>query len=249
MAAARERPALLIADLHLSDDRPEGLARFLRFMSDQAKGSSGLYILGDLFEYWPGDDILSSSAAGSVAARTVNALRAYTSSGRPLHVMHGNRDFLLGAKFLSESGAILLEDFTIVDFAGVPTLLTHGDALCTDDIAYQGFRSEVRSAEWRKDFLARPLTQRHEIMAAYREKSEKTKSTAAARTMDVNDAAVDQQFIRFGVRRMIHGHTHRHAHHTHRVRGNSCDRWVLPDWYVGGGYLAIGENGPQLVML
>ena len=249
MAAARERPALLIADLHLSGDRPDGLARFLRFMSDQAKGSSGLYILGDLFEYWPGDDLLSSSAADSAAAMTVHALRTYTMSGRPLHVMHGNRDFLLGARFLSESGAVLLEDYTIVDLAGVPTLLAHGDTLCTDDIAYQEFRSEVRSAEWKRNFLARPLTQRNEIMAAYRAKSEKSKSTAPARIMDVNDAAVDEQFVRFGVRHMIHGHTHRHAHHTHQVRGNSFDRWVLPDWYVGGGFLAISDDGPQLVML
>ncbi len=249
MPAAQFRPALLIADLHLSAVRPDALARFLRFMSDAATLSSALYILGDLFEYWPGDDVLSHTGTDSVVEKTVAALGSYAHSGRALHVLHGNRDFLLGEKFLAATGAVLMEDSTIVRLGGVPTLLLHGDALCTGDIAYQTFKAEVRSAAWKSSFLARPLGERHAIMAAYRAESEGLKSTAAPRIMDVDDAAVDAQFVRFAVRRMIHGHTHRHARHIIEVNGERCERWGLPDWYETGGYLAIGRHAPQLRML
>lgn len=250
MPEAPSSPALFISDLHLSSERPDILRRFRRFMSEQAPSSAALYVLGDLFEYWAGDDALpDDDLSGPAAAEVIAAFKAYTASGRSLHLLHGNRDFLLGSGFLSATGADLLPDSTVVEIGGEPTLLLHGDSLCTDDLAYQRFKAEVRSAAWQRAFLGRPLAERHAIMGRYRAESEKTKSGAAEQIMDVNPGAVSGAFRRFGVRRMIHGHTHRHAHHTLVVDGKRCERWVLPDWYERGGYLATENGRPRLVML
>ena len=247
MSQTASAPALFISDLHLSGERPDILQRFRRFMSGQAPASRALYILGDLFEYWVGDDALGGED-DPVASEVVAALRAYTTTGRPLHVLHGNRDFLLSGGFLQATGAEFLPDATVVELAGQPTLLLHGDALCTDDLEYQRFKAQVRSSAWQNEFLGRALPERHAIMSGYRARSEQTKRGAPEEIMDVNPGAVSAAFERRGVRQMIHGHTHRHAHHTLVVGGKQCERWVLPDWYERGGYLSIGDRGPRLVM-
>lgn len=239
--------ALFISDLHLSAERPGMLRRFSAFMTEEAASAESLYILGDLFEYWPGDDALEDPS-DAVAATVAEALRRYTASGKPLRLLHGNRDFLLGARFVERTGATLLPDHAIVAVAGEPALLLHGDSLCTDDLAYQEFKSKVRTDAWRREFLAHPLAERHALMARYRAQSENAKSATVARIMDVNAGAVAAAFRQSGVRRMIHGHTHRHACHHPVLDGVTRERWVLPDWYERGGYLAARNGIPELVL-
>lgn len=246
---ARRLPiaALFISDLHLSAERPGMLQRFSAFMANEAAGAGALYVLGDLFEYWPGDDTLDDPS-DAVAAAVAEALQRFTASGRPLHLLHGNRDFLLGARFAERTGATLLPDHAVVNLAGEPALLLHGDSLCTDDLAYQEFKSKIRTDAWRREFLAQPLAERHALMARYRAQSENAKSATAARIMDVNAGAVAAAFRQSGVRRMIHGHTHRHARHELAIDDVARERWVLPDWYARGGYLAVRSGTPELVL-
>jgi UDP-2,3-diacylglucosamine hydrolase len=157
--------------------------------------------------------------------------------------MHGNRDFLLGPRFCAAASATLLQEPLLVDLYGTPTLLLHGDAQCTDDLPYQQFRSMVRDAKWQQSFLALPVAARRQQAQAVRSRSEADKQTKSEAIMDVNPAAVDEVFRGHGYPRMIHGHTHRPAHHKHRVDNHECERWVLQDWYVSGGYLECSVAG------
>jgi UDP-2,3-diacylglucosamine hydrolase len=239
--------ALFISDLHLAAERPDANEQFFRFLGEEASRAQSLYVLGDLFEYWAGDDELGDRAGDPLAADVVQGFRRLTDAGVSVHVMHGNRDFLVGKGFLSASGARFLEDPSVLQLADQPVVLLHGDTLCTDDVDYQAWRRTARSEAWQREFLAKPLAARHEVIRGLREKSKEVIAVKPAEIMDVNADAVRDAFRRHGVRRMIHGHTHRPARHEIEVDGARCERWVLPDWYGRGGYLALDDVGPRLV--
>ncbi len=220
---------LFISDLHLAPQAP-GVARlFLDFLGGRARAAEHLFILGDLFEAWPGDDCLDD-APDSFAAEIVAALRLLVTAGIGVSVMHGNRDFLLGEVFAARSGARLLPDPHVLSLPTWQFVLSHGDALCTDDHEYQSFRSLVRRAEWQAAFLARPLAERRAVAAALRQKSESAKRGKAEYLMDVNPGTTDDFLRAHGYASLIHGHTHRPATHDHIVDGIHVERWVLADW-------------------
>jgi len=237
--------SLFISDLHLTAERPAANARFSRFLAEIAPAAEALYILGDFFEAWVGDDALADPFHAQVAA----ALRHLVAQGVRLHVMHGNRDFLLGEAFTHATGASLLPEQAVANLYGRPTLLLHGDVLCTDDLDYQQFRRLVRDPDWQASFLARPLPERLALARQLRERSEQVKGDKRPEIMDANPTAVQNEFRRHGVARMIHGHTHRPAHHRLTVDDRACERWVLPDWYDTGGYLICSDAGCRLVDL
>lgn len=238
---------LFISDLHLAAERPSANEQFFRFLSEEAPGAEALCVLGDLFEYWIGDDDLADAASDPLAREVVQAFRMLGRSGVTVHVMHGNRDFLMGSGFAQAAGVRLLDDPSVLRIAGVRTVLMHGDTLCTDDHDYQQWRRTARSAEWQRKFLAAPLPERRAQMLQLRERSRQVIAEKPAEIMDVNEHAVRDAFRRHGVRRLIHGHTHRAAYHELEVNGARCERWVLPDWYGGGGYLSVDEMGGRLV--
>jgi UDP-2,3-diacylglucosamine hydrolase len=234
---------LFISDLHLAAERPEANQRFFGFMEGKARGAAALYVLGDLFEAWIGDDDLAEALNDAVVGRFAALVR----SGTPVYLMHGNRDFLIGKRFCDATGAILLQDPTVVDIDGAATLLMHGDTLCIDDIDYQKLRRRTRNRLFRILFLAAPLEWRRKFSLRAREKSRQVIAGKTAEIMDVNAAAVHEAFRKHGVRRMIHGHTHRAGRHSLEVDGRRCERWVLPDWYGPGGYLEIDRGNTRLV--
>ncbi len=239
-----ERPAvprtLFISDLHLAAAEPATTQTFLRFMQDIAPQAEALYVLGDLFEYWLGDDSLDEPLHRSV----VGAFARFTADGTPLFFMHGNRDFLLGQTFFAATGGTLLTDALVKDLYGAPTLLMHGDTLCTDDVDYQRFRAMVRAPAWQASFLARPLAERQAMAEGLRGTSEEAKRAKSAAIMDVSLPTVDATLRSHAYPRLIHGHTHRPARHVHVVDGRECERWVISDWYAGrGGYLVVGPEG------
>ena len=239
--------ALFISDLHLSAERPDANEQFFRFLRDEARRARSLYVLGDLFEYWAGDDELSDPAGDPLAREVAAAFKALADSGVRICVMHGNRDFLIAGSFCAASGSTLLQDPSVVEYNGTRSLLMHGDTLCTDDHEYQEWRGTARSASWQREFLAKSLAERHAAIGALRAKSKEVIAAKPAEIMDVNAGAVRDAFRRHGVRRLIHGHTHRPARHDLEVDGARCERWVLPDWYGRGGYLALDHVGPRLV--
>jgi UDP-2,3-diacylglucosamine hydrolase len=200
-------------------------------------------VLGDLFEYWIGDEDVDAPFNAIVAG----FFRRLSSAGTALYVMHGNRDFLLAQRFCAATGAKLLPDPSVVELDGEKTLLMHGDTLCTDDADYQAWRRTARSPAWQREFLAKPLDERHATVRGLREKSKEVIQAKAADIMDVNDGAVRDAFSRFGVARLVHGHTHRPGHHRMDVEGRPRERWVLPDWYGPGGYLEIKDKRARLV--
>ena len=228
-----------ISDLHLTLARAEINRIFFAFLEGPARAADHLYILGDLFEYWLGDDDLRDPLNAQVAS----GLKALVTAGVPVSVMHGNRDVLLLKGFAQASGARLIADPTVVDLYGTRTLLLHGDSLCTDDLQYQAFRKRARNFWWQRAFLLQPLSMRRAQTERGRRKSERQKRINAAEIMDVTPAAVEQAFRDSGCIRMIHGHTHRPARHVHIVEGRTCERWVLSDWYQHGQYLRIGPDG------
>jgi UDP-2,3-diacylglucosamine hydrolase len=234
-----------ISDLHLCDVRPEINRVFFEFLRGPAREAESLYILGDLFEYWAGDDDLADSFNRSVAT----ALAGYSGSGIPLKFMHGNRDFLLDGEFARACGGTLLDDPHTLDLFGTRTVLMHGDTLCTDDVDYQKFRAQVRNPVWQKGFLALPLEQRKRQIEAVRQTSESEKTRKAPEIMDVNAGAVEATLRAHAYPRLIHGHTHRPARHVHRVDGRDCERWVLGDWYSRGSYLRCDARGCAAVQL
>jgi UDP-2,3-diacylglucosamine hydrolase len=236
-------PTLFISDLHLTEERPEATERFIAFLEDKARAAEALYILGDFFEYWIGDDDLGEPFNAVVAG----LLADLTRRGVPVYLMHGNRDFLIGERFCAATGARLLQDPVVQTIQGEKTLLVHGDTLCTDDLDYQAWRRKARDPAFQADFLAKPLPERRRAVGQMREKSKQVVQEKTAEIMDVNDEAVRQALRRHGVRRLIHGHTHRPGRHALEVDGQRCERWVLPDWYGRGGYVEVGRRGPRLV--
>ena len=235
--------SLFVSDLHLSEERPEANERFIAFVEGTAREAAALYVLGDLFEYWIGDDDLGEPFNAVMAGFFASLVRA----GVPVFLMHGNRDFLMGERFCRATGAQLLADPAVVDLAGVKTLLMHGDTLCTDDLDYQGWRLTARSPQWQREFLSQPLGTRRRTVGALRDKSREVIRAKPTEIMDVNDEAVRQAFRRHGVTRLVHGHTHRPGHHGLDVDGRRCERWVLPDWYGRGGYLEVSATKARLV--
>lgn len=238
---------LLISDLHLSGERPAINERFFDFLRASARRAEALYVLGDLFEYWIGDDELDAAGGDPLARRVAEALGEVSHRGVSVAFMHGNRDFLVGQRFGQASGARLLEDPSVEEIGGVRTLLMHGDTLCTDDHDYQAWRRTARSREWQQAFLAKSLAERRTALQALREKSKEVVGAKPAEIMDVNATAVREALRAHGLTRLVHGHTHRPARHALEVDGRHCERWVLPDWYERGGYLAIDDTGPRLV--
>lgn len=237
--------ALFVSDLHLCPGRPDAARLFKEFLGTAARDAAALYILGDLFEYWAGDDDLDDAFNAGVCA----ALRDLTTSGTAVRFIAGNRDFLAGDAFAACAGLTILEDATVHDIGGIRTLLLHGDTLCTDDADYQRFRREIRSPAWREGFLAQSLAERKAQIEALRRESESEKQHKPMAIMDANREAIETAFRASGCARMIHGHTHRRAHHVHRVGSRDCERWVLGDWYESGNYLVCDENGCRFVPL
>lgn len=236
---------LFISDLHLSEDQPHITQLFLNFSRDIAPKAEALYILGDLFEYWAGDDDSNTSFHQKI----IIAIRVASLQGTPVYIMHGNRDFLMDEQLARECNATLLPDPTVIDLYGTATLLTHGDALCTDDLAYQAFRKQVRDPAWRNNFLAQPLTHRKATIEQLRKMSEEQKQSKAMDIMDVNLDAVAELFRSHHYPRMIHGHTHRQKHHLHEVDGRTCERWVLGDWHTTGNALRCDAAGCSFMTL
>ena len=234
-----------ISDLHLADDTPALNQLFLDTLRQWRGRIDALYILGDLFEYWVGDDDDSGYLDAPLAA-----LREFAAA-TPLYVMRGNRDFLLGQGFEARSGAKLLDDPTLTDIHGQRILLSHGDALCTDDAAYQQFRALSRSPQWQQAMLAKPLAERHAIARHARAQSEMNKQqTGLTAISDVTEAAVQALLAAHDWPTLIHGHTHRPAHHRHQAGERGASRWVIQDWHgERGGYLRLGEAGVSALPL
>jgi UDP-2,3-diacylglucosamine hydrolase len=231
---------LFISDLHLHPSRPGVTELFLGFLKGPAKGAEGLYILGDLFDSWAGDDDLADPFNAAVCA----ALKQLTAGGVATAFISGNRDLLIGEAFAAASGIELLAGPSVAAIAGSPTLLLHGDELCTDDLEYQRYRATVHDPAFQRDFLAKPLAERKAFIAGLREKSSMGKQSKPAAIMDTNGDAVAAAFRDHGVSRMIHGHTHREACHRLNVDGRSCERWVLGDWHDdAGSYLECSAAG------
>lgn len=233
-----------ISDLHLSPQAPGATRIFLDFLDGPARAAEQLFILGDLFDVWPGDDCLDEDS-GSYHRTVVDALRALADAGVELSVMHGNRDFLLGDEFARRSGARLVADPYVLSLPSWQFVLAHGDQLCTDDDDYQAFRRQVRAPVWRVDFLSKPLTERQAIAGALRQQSEKSKREKQQRLMDLNPGDTDDFLRRHGYATFIHGHTHRPATHDHLVDGIHVERWVLADWHEDRGEF-LSWNGSQL---
>jgi len=235
---------LFVSDLHLCPTRPAINQTFFDFLRGPAAQAEALYILGDLFEYWAGDDdddpFNSSVLAG---------LRTLADSGVALYLMHGNRDFLIGEQFAAACHAKILPDPTPIDLHGTRTLLMHGDTLCTDDLKYLEFRAKVRSPAWQQQFLAQTLNARKEIIAGLRSENATEKKLKTEEIMDATPAGIEAVLRVHGYPRLIHGHTHRPALHRHVVDGHACERWVLADWYMSGSYLTCDAAGCRAIRL
>jgi UDP-2,3-diacylglucosamine hydrolase len=232
---------LFISDLHLDPERPAITRLFLDFLAGEARGAEALYILGDLFEAWVGDDD-DSALADAVA----DGLRALTDSGVAVGFLHGNRDFMLGASFAARAGMRLMPEYQVIDLGGEPTLLLHGDQLCTEDRAYQELRRQVRDPAWQQRMMQLPLAQRRAMAQQMREASREHQGKAEAALLDVHPEAVEATFREHEVTRMIHGHTHRPAIHDLVVGGRPCRRIVLGDWYEQGSVLVFDGTQGEL---
>jgi len=237
---------LFISDLHLHPSRPKTTSLFLEFLRVEAAEAEALYILGDLFEAWVGDD-----EDVELAQSVRQALRRLHDSGVPVYVMRGNRDFLFGPRFASDTGAHLLPDPCVISLYDQPTLLMHGDLLCSDDVQYLAFREQVRDPAWQERFLAQPLPARHafaeQARAGSQQHQDSLRDKGALETItDVNPGTVEGTMAQFGINRLIHGHTHRPAIHSMRCAGRSAQRIVLGDWYEQGSVLRATRDGFEL---
>lgn len=228
-------PALFISDLHLAPERPELVATFHRLVREHARGAAALYVIGDLFDAWLGDDQVKEPLAAEVAA----ALAALAAAGTRVYLQRGNRDFLLGERFAKAAGATLLADAVVHDLHGTPTLIMHGDLLCTDDVDYQRFRSFWQDPAHRRFVLGLPYVVRQGIAMLLRAGSRRATANKPEAIMDVNAGAVAAAMSAHHVTRLIHGHTHRPARHEFSVDGRACERYVLADWYKVGSYLEV----------
>lgn len=236
------RPTLFASDLHLSPDRPALVAAFRAFCAGPARSADIVYLLGDLFDWWIGDDQVRDPVEASVAA----AMRDATDAGVRIYVAHGNRDFLLGPGFAAATGVSFLPDQLVVDAGGTPTLISHGDELCTGDVEYQRFRARMRDPATQRRLLGLPRFVRRWMARRLRARSQDATALKPESILDVDEAAVREAFSRFGVTRMIHGHTHRPATHSLDVDGRACQRIVLPDWRTSGRYLEVDATGARL---
>ena len=232
---------LFISDLHIDENRPQITTQFEDFLRTEASEADALYILGDLFESWVGDD---APDAGQRAA--IESIRRLTAQGVPCFVMHGNRDFLLGAQFCAASGARLLSDPLIVNLYGEPVLVMHGDALCTDDRAYQRLRATVRDCDWQRRFLSLSVRERRALAGAARTGSQAHTAAMDYAITDVNAESVALALRNSGAATLLHGHTHRPGIHPLTVDGRACTRIVLGDWYSQGSVLRWDSSGPEL---
>jgi UDP-2,3-diacylglucosamine hydrolase len=232
--------ALFISDLHLQESHPRTADAFFRFLAEHATAARALYLLGDLFEYWAGDDDLDSSFHASI----ISALRAVADAGVRVYWIAGNRDFLVGEQFARAAGLTLLAEPHIAEIAGQRVALVHGDAECTADTAYLAFRAQVRDPAWQQQFLALPLAQRKGIIAGLREGSREAHTGKSMEIMDVTAGAIDALYAATGTATIIHGHTHRPALH----QSGAKRRYVLPDWELDaepprGGWIAVDSAG------
>ena len=235
---------LFASDLHLDSEAPWAIDAFIAFLQGPARNAEALYLLGDLFEVWVGDDDDNSDNN-----RTCAALGALTAGGVPVYAIHGNRDFLLGESFAARTGVKLLPDPVLVELYGVPTLLSHGDVFCTEDTSYQQLRSIVRQTSWQERFLSLPLDARRQLASAARAGSKAHTERTIPTIMDVNPEAVLCAFRATGARRLIHGHTHRPAIHLCEVDGVNSERVVLAPWYEAASCIAIDANGVREISL
>jgi UDP-2,3-diacylglucosamine hydrolase len=235
---------LFISDLHLDPERPAVTELFLDFIASRAIRSEALYILGDLFEAWIGDD-----DHGVMNEAVCHGLKTCSAAGTPVFLMHGNRDFLLGTAFAERCACTLLDDPTRIDLYGTPTLLMHGDLLCTDDTEYLRFRETVRNPPWQQALLSKSLDERRRMAQEMRASSREQTSGKAESIMDVNSEAVDRVMTEHHVQRLIHGHTHRPAFHDLQLAGHPAQRIVLGDWYEHGSVLVCSPTGCDLQTL
>lgn len=236
--------SLFISDLHLSRAQPRSMAEFLHFVAEFASKAEALYILGDLFEYWAGDDDLDDAFHAQVIAALAGLARHHTQ----VYLLRGNRDLLMGETLANACHAKLLDDPTLIDLYGAPTLLSHGDTLCTDDVDYLRYREQMHDADFQKDFLARPLETRKAFIEQLRQRSTAAKQNKDSAIMDVNDAAVAALLRAYHYPRLIHGHTHLPGRHEHAVDGHTCERWVLGDWDQHGSALRVDALGCNVIL-
>lgn len=235
---------LFISDLHLSGEREEITQLFITFLNERASAADALYILGDLFEVWPGDDLIQPDYEESIVA-----LRTASANGLPIYIMPGNRDFLMAEEFAELSDTAVIQDPTIIDLYGTPTLLMHGDTLCTDDVDYQAFREMVRSDDWKKQFFALPDEERLAMTTKYRKVSKKETAKKKMEIMDVNQDAVEKAMLEHHIQHLIHGHTHRPAIHNFNIESTDYQRIVLGDWFEQGSVLVCDKEGCTLESL
>jgi len=231
---------LFISDLHLNQEQPAIITLFLDFLRNAARSADALYILGDLVEVWVGDDDRSE-----LASIIKQGLRDLNQSGVPVYIMPGNRDFLLGQQFMIESHCQLLSDPTVIDLYGVPTLLMHGDLLCTEDIPYLRFRAWTHRPLIQRLFLSLPLRYRQRIATSLREKSKRYVQGVPRKIMDATPSGINDYLQRYQVSQIIHGHTHRPAIHIFKHRGQLAQRFVLSDWDEKGSVLVCHPNGEK----
>ena len=235
---------LFISDLHLEAERPEIGEQFLAFLAGPARDAEALYILGDLFEAWIGDDDPSEYYAGMK-----QAIRALADSGVPVYFMHGNRDFMIGPRFAGEAGVTLLEDPYAVELYGEKVLLSHGDFLCTDDVEYQQVRAMTRNPEWQAMMMAKSVAERIAFAQQARATSAARHASMQEEIADVNQEAVEATIREHGCDVLLHGHTHRPAVHPFHVDERPVHRIVLGDWYEQGSMVEWDDDGPRLEQL
>lgn len=228
---------LFISDLHLAADHPETSALFSRFLETRARQAKAVYILGDLFEVWLGDDMILPDYQPAI-----RAMKALSDSGVMLYLMHGNRDFFMGEHLMQLCGATLLDDPVVIELEGTPTLLMHGDTLCIDDAEYMKFRAMVRNPQWQNEVLAKSPEQRLALAKQFRDISKTETGNKTENIMDVNQAEVERMFSTHKVARLIHGHTHRPAIHDFELNSQPVQRIVLGDWSTQGKVL-VCEGG------
>lgn len=238
------RQTYFIADLHLSENRPDITAAFFKFLHSHIAPHKvdALYILGDFFEVWVGDDYVSE-----LSCEVAKQLKAVNNSGVPIYFVHGNRDFIMRNQYAEMAGMTLLDEQTVIDLYGTPTVILHGDEMCTQDIEYQAFRRKSRGWWWTKLMLAMPLWYRKKIARNARKKSKLSQADKPPEILDVVESAVLETFAKHGVANMIHGHTHRPNVHQYNVDGQTLTRTVLGDWYTQGSYLIVTANSQQLI--
>lgn len=229
--------ALFISDLHLSGERPAMSELFLAFMQQRVQPGDSLYVLGDLFEVWLGDD-----AASRDQLAVLKAMRAASLRGTRMYFMHGNRDFLAGDTFETMSGCRILADPTVIRLGDEPVLLMHGDTLCTDDHEYQAYRTRVRQPEFLNYFLSMPVEKRREVAEQYRSESERVTRSKPMEIMDASQTEIERTMREHRVACMIHGHTHRQALHEFQLDGAPARRYVLGDWYRTGSVLVFDQR-------